>query len=128
MPPWFREIPPLSLVENLLSAFSLKSLSDITIFTRDSIVLTQLEENLPLLEPYYVPCKAKEYIYGEITNERAIVILRQLLKAHNFILKSTEKVVNGKKQTWYQIQSSKLRRSSTPIPSSDTSSICIEFN
>jgi hypothetical protein len=62
-----------------------------------------VETWLPLVEPYYLPCKAERYLHGEITKTRLITILRHMLKANKIELRVQERMVNGHKTTLYQV-------------------------
>jgi hypothetical protein len=111
MPALFREKPAVDLVERFLHTFGLTSLGDATWFSKQQIKLSSFQELLPELEPYYLPCKAAEYIYGTLNPGRAITILRHLLRAHGAQLLSMEKSRGGEKAMWYQIQSSEIKSS-----------------
>ena len=89
MPPVFRKIPPLELVEQILKTVGLCSITDFSVFNKQQIQLEEFESLLPLLEPYYIPCKAEEYIHSPLTHHRAITIIIQLLKAHSLTLTHT---------------------------------------
>lgn len=55
-----------------------------------------------LLEPYYLPCKVKLYL--EHTNEiRWITILRHILGAHGYVIRTLETTRNKKKAIFYTI-------------------------
>lgn len=99
----FRKVPPLETVESVLRSLKLGGLSDKRWFSKEELSLDSLEEWLPLLEPYYLPCKAERYLRGEMTRSRLITVLRHLLKAHEIELKVQEKMVNGRKTTLYQV-------------------------
>lgn len=103
MAPVFREAPSLEIVEQLLKTVGLHGSDDSTWFTKQNISLDKFEECLPVLEPYYIPCKAKEYIHSPLTQIRAITIIRQVLKCYGLGLKAVEKSVKGQKTMWYQI-------------------------
>ena len=103
MAPVFREAPSLELVEQLLKAIGLQGTEDFTWFTKKNVNLDKFELCFPELEPYYIPCKAKEYIHSPLTQGRAITIIRQVLKCYGLGLKTAEKSVKGVKTTWYQI-------------------------
>ena len=103
MPPVFRERPPIELVELVLKTVGLQSISDANWFSKPQIRLKEFEELLPQLEPYYIPCKAKDYIHKTLNVNRAITILRQLLRCYSDNLTSMEKSRGGQKNTWYQI-------------------------
>jgi hypothetical protein len=99
----FRKAPPIDLLETILRLLKVSSLEEKHWFSKDDISLESLDEWLPLLEPYYLPCKAERYIGGEMTQARVITILRHILKTHQIPLNIQERVVNGKKTTLYQI-------------------------
>lgn len=99
----FRKVPPLEVVEQVLRSLKLTGLNDNRWFSKDDLPIDTLEEWLPSLEPYYLPCKAERYLSGQMTRARTITILRHILKAHNIELKVQERVVSGKKTTLYQV-------------------------
>lgn len=99
----FRKTPPLELVEQVLRCCKIHGLDDKRWFSKDDISLEAIDEWLPLLEPFYLPCKAERYLHGEMTQGKVITVLRHMFKAHNIELKTQERVVNGKKTTQYQV-------------------------
>ena len=103
MPQIFREIPPLDLVQHVCKAFTLNDLHDTSWFSKSSLTIQDLECILPQLEPYYIPCKAKEFLHPPLTQARGLTILRQLCKAHSISLTAAERTCAGVKGTWYQI-------------------------
>jgi hypothetical protein len=103
MPQIFRETPPLELVEKVCKAFNLVDLQDSSWFSKVSLNIQDLESILPQLEPYYIPCKAKEFLHPPLTQSRGLTILRQLCKAHSISLTAAERTCAGVKGTWYQI-------------------------
>ena len=58
-----------------------------------------MNEIMPEIEKYYIPCKSKKYL-TDINEKKCITILRQFLKIHNHTLNSKEKYVKGKKITF----------------------------
>lgn len=103
MPQVLRKVPPIELVEQLFQACSLVNLQDSKWFSKTSVNLLQVELLLPILEPYYIPCKAKEFLHQKLTPIRAITILRHLCKAHDIHLTAAERTCAGVKGTWYQL-------------------------
>ncbi len=99
----FRKAPPLEIVEQVLRSLKLGSLTDKRWFSKEELSLDTLEEWMPLLEPYYLPCKAERYLQREMTQSRIVTVLRHLLKANKIELKVQEKMVNGRKTTLYQV-------------------------
>jgi hypothetical protein len=109
MPKLFRQNPSLELIEELCKACGLHSIHDINWFSRQQIQLDVFENLLPELEPYYIPCKAHEYLYSPLTINRAITILRQVLRTQNLNLVSKEKTSGSEKVFLYQIQNTVLQ-------------------
>ena len=95
----FAYIPPVDLVTHVLKTLRI---DDMRWFSKDELSLETLEDWLPLVEPYYLPCKASRYL-DSITKNRIITVLRHLLKATDGELKYQERVINGKKITVYQV-------------------------
>lgn len=109
MPKVFRECPPQELLELLLkSTLNLQNLKDSTWFSKSSINIQSMNELFPLLEPYYMPCKARQFLYAPLTRARAITILRQLLTVCGYELTAQEKTCGGVKGMWYQIAIPKI--------------------
>jgi hypothetical protein len=104
MPAIFRVAPPLELLEKIVVPYGLQNIRDTSWFTKSTIRLSEIEQLLPELEPYYTPCKAKELLHESLTFQRAITILRQVLKTQNIDLVAKEQTCGGVKGTWYQIQ------------------------
>lgn len=98
MPPVFREIPPLELVERFLMAYSLRGFNDSTWFTKKTCNLACIEELLPEILPYYTPCM----VDTSISMKNSFKILRHLLRAHAYDIRYIEKSCRGK-ELWYQL-------------------------
>jgi hypothetical protein len=102
----FKISPDLKITEKLLSIFGINGLEDNHSFTKTNIcdlnTVSKLNEMNSELNKYYVPCKSKMYLL-KIDEKRAITILRQFLKIHNYTLMSKEKYVQGKKNLFYQV-------------------------
>jgi hypothetical protein len=107
MPKLFRLTPPIEFVEQILQTCGLYSIHDTSWFHKPQLQLEQFEQLLPELEPYYIPCKAQEYLHTSLTQSRAITILRQVLRVHNVTIVSKEKTCGSEKQIWYQLQHTK---------------------
>jgi hypothetical protein len=102
----FRSSPLKELVEASLQTMHLTGLTDSTWFSKSCINLKALEELLPQLEPYYIPCKAKEYLHNPLTPARGLLIIRQLLDTQEITLRKKERSCINVKEVWYQIQKS----------------------
>lgn len=102
----FREIPPRDFVETILKSCGLSGFSDLRWFIPTELHLETQEEWLPMLEPYYLPCKAKRFFEerGDLDGQRLITVFRHVLEPHDYRLKVEERLYRGKKQSLYQIQ------------------------
>jgi len=98
----FRETPPFDIVMTTLRALGFNGIADTKIFSADEVRLDTLETWAPMLEPYYLPCKAKRY-FSTLDSRRIITLLRHMLPAHGFKLQTYERQHQGKKRTVYQI-------------------------
>jgi hypothetical protein len=103
MPQIFRSRPPLELLEEVVKTFGLTGLQDTNWFSKSALHLQNLEALFPLLEPYYIPCKAKEFLHPTLTQARGITILKQLCKANSIHITAAERTCAGVKGMWYQI-------------------------
>jgi hypothetical protein len=103
MPKVFRKTPPVDLIERILVTLGIKGIQDTTWFSKSCIHLTEFEELLPEIEPYYIPCKAKEYIHIDMSSSKVITIIRHLLASQGTKLDYQEKTTNGVKNIWYRI-------------------------
>ena len=102
----FRKKPTLELVNDILVSLKFIGLNDARLFTKTDIAVDIFEEFLPELEPYYLPCKAKLFLQG-FDDNKAITVLRHLLRAHGYKLRTYEKINQGVKQTFYQFEKEK---------------------
>jgi hypothetical protein len=98
----FRKNPPKEFVNEILVHLKLQGLSDRRWFTRDELHMDSIDEWLPLLEPYYIPCKAKRFL-TDVDSSRIITVLRHILHPLGYDLKTQEKMYKMQKVTMYQI-------------------------
>lgn len=103
----FRKNPPKEFVNDVLCYLKLQGLSDRRWFTRDELFLESIVEWLPLLEPYYIPCKAKRFL-ADVDTSRLITILRHMLHPLGYDLKTQEKMYKMQKVTMYQIYTGEM--------------------
>jgi hypothetical protein len=97
----FREIPPWTIVSEVLSILKLSTDPPFT-FHKSSIDLSRSPEAVDLLVSYYLPCKAKQFL--EFTDEkRWITILRHILTPHGYIIQSHETTRDKKKAILYTV-------------------------
>jgi len=99
----FRERVSSEDVEHVLRILQFSGLSDSRVFSARDIHVDNFDEALLYLESLYIPCKAKKYLYGEMTPHRILTVLRQLLRAVGYTIQSHEKTSNGVKEMMYQI-------------------------
>jgi len=100
----FRSLPPRDLVETILRSSGLLGLHDLRWFSKDELKTVEQEEWLPILYPYYLPCKAKRFLHDALDNSRLITILRHVLRPHGYDLSVQERLYRDQKQSLYQIQ------------------------
>ncbi len=98
----FRKVPPIEIVDQMLRSLKIGSLTEKRWFSKEELTLETLDEWMPMVEPFYLPCKAERYLQGEMTTSRIITVLRHMLKAHKIELKVQERMVNGHKTTLYR--------------------------
>jgi hypothetical protein len=98
----FSEIPPWNVVLQVLALLELPTTFPI-ILQRQDISLENSDEIASILEPYYKPCKAKQFLtYTD--QHRFITILRHILKPYNIQIESKETTRQKKKATIYTIK------------------------
>jgi hypothetical protein len=101
----FSEIPPRNIVNEVLQSLKFESIDDTRVFILKDLMPTAFKSSLQLIESYYIPCKAKKYLYNEMTPVRILTVVRQLLRSQNYTLRAQEKTTNGIRGMHYQIQS-----------------------
>ena len=98
----FRQIPPISLVEDVLDMLGLSKHPPFT-FQRNEISLEQSIDAVSLLEPYYIPSKAKQFL-SHTDEKRWITVLRHVLENHGWSIIGKETTRNKKKTILYSVQ------------------------
>ncbi len=94
----FSSIPSLQVVEEWLQKLKIRQG---IIFTENNFSWDIFNEVLIEVEPYYYPCKARQYLYKNHSISSAINVLRQLVKPHGLNIKTHERVMNKKKYYEY---------------------------
>jgi len=97
----FREIPPWIVVSDVLTMLKLSTEPPFT-FQKTAIELSRSPDAVDLLVPYYLPCKANQFL--EFTDEkRWITILRHILTPHGYVIQSHETTRDKKKVILYTV-------------------------
>lgn len=103
----FRAVPSKEVVEDILRELGFSAgLKDLRWFSAEELTLETQETWLPILEPYYLPCKARRFFEGkgELDGVRTVTLIKHILSCHDYYLKVQERLYKEKKQTLYQIQ------------------------
>ena len=102
----FTKNPSEEIMDKILECFDISSLDDTVIFTRKDLVekdtLNKIMEIRENIEVYYLPCKAKKYLYN-LNEKKLITILRQFVRIFGYFIFSKEKYIQGEKYITYQI-------------------------
>jgi hypothetical protein len=98
----FRQIPPWTLIEDVLSLLGLSRYPPYT-FQRNEISLDQSIDAVALIEPYYIPSKAKQFL-SHTDEKRWVTVLRHLLEHHGWSVISKETTRDRKKTIVYSVQ------------------------
>ena len=99
----FRKEPDRQAVEHFLREMGFLGFHDLRWFSKGEIRQDTLAEWLPVLESYYIPCKAKRFIHNW-TENTLLTILRHILHLYNYTLQKEERLYKGEKTMLYQIQ------------------------
>lgn len=99
----FRREPSKEFIGYILREMGLLGFHDLRWFSRDEIKLDRLEDWLPEIESYYLPCKAERFIHTW-SDKSIITILRHMLHLHGYTLEKEERLYKNVKQMLYQIQ------------------------
>jgi hypothetical protein len=99
----FREHVSIEVVSDILKILKFDGVNDNRLFSAKNIDVSLFDMAVLILEPYYIPCKAKKYLYGDMTSHRILTVLRQILKPVGFTIHGQEKTIGRKKEMVYQI-------------------------
>ena len=124
----FRQTPDLDFLIKLLNCFGLENLEDNTEFTKDNLVkrntIDKINNLLPELVIYYLPCKYN-YFLKDLTINKSITILKQILRLFDYQLKKREHVINKIKIIYYFL---KKNIGSNILIENNTSKCLVKFN
>jgi len=89
-------------VEEILIYLQFLGLHDKKVFTKKDLSKERFEEIVTWIEPYYIACKAKCFLY-DLDESKQITILRHILRSIGYDLLVQVKLINSVKVTTYQI-------------------------
>ena len=102
----FKINPDAIIMNSLLNSFGLSGLTDTRFFTRKNMLenstIKIIENMIPTLISYYLPCKAKIYLIA-LNEKKCITILRQFLKFFHYKCIGIEKSIDGTKTMTYRL-------------------------
>tara|TARA_B100000497_G_C7635426_1_gene381956 strand:- start:209 stop:598 length:390 start_codon:yes stop_codon:yes gene_type:complete len=103
----FQEVPNEDFLVVFLNCYGITSLNDNKEFTKSDLndlsIINKIEDLIPELVLYYLACKYKMFLTN-ITLNKCITILRQILRLYGYHLKKREHVHNKKKSIYYRIE------------------------
>lgn len=104
----FKIKPTIKIVQQICLLFNIDiyNLDKKHSFTKKELIDDKFEKYfdtiITLLDIYYLTCKKKIYL-DNITIQKSITLLRQILKLYNYSLKSHEHYNNSKKYIIYSV-------------------------
>ena len=100
----FRKKPDIEFLIKLLNCFGLQNIEDKTEFTKDNLIkintVNKINNLLPELINYYLPCKYNFFLKN-LTINKCITILKQILRLFDYQLKKREHVISKIKIIYY---------------------------
>ena len=109
---FIKDIPPFTLVNNIINGILNKELNDNIYYEFSKKILKNknaLQKIIPYIEElkkYYLKCKHEKYL-NNLNEKKIITLFRQILKPYDYSLKSYEKYENGQKYLLYIIEKKK---------------------
>ena len=124
----FTETPDLDFLNKFLNLYGINNLEDSVEFSKyeliDLNIVNKIEDLIPELVIYYLPCKYKMFLTN-ISVNKCLTILRQIIRLYNYELKKREHVQNKKKSIYYHLN----KINNTNIKINNNKSKCIlSFN
>ena len=103
----FRRKPTIKLIQKLVKCFGFKNINDKKNISKKDFnrfkVISKINNIVPELRKYYIPCKAKIYL-KKINNNTVMTILRQYLRIYKYCVISKEKYYKGEKFIIYSLK------------------------
>lgn len=104
----FRKRVDVDTLQIVMECFGLHGLGDKKSFSKSDLMeigtVERIRALIPVLEEFYMPCKSKVYLEN-LTEKRAITILKQILRIHGYFLASSERNFNNQKVIFYRLMS-----------------------
>ncbi len=102
----FTRVIDLQVVNNLVRCLGLSDINDQRTFTRYDLrrvnAVARVQDMVPVLQTFYIPCKARLYL-TEITEKKVITVVKQVLRLHGYCVIAKEKNVGTRKVIMYRI-------------------------
>jgi hypothetical protein len=125
----FTEKPPKELILKVLKLIGFNNFDDrVELSILDLInngTKQKMVEILPILQDYYIPCKADIYLKN-LTEKRCVTICRQLLKTIDYTFITREKYIKTRKYTMYKIISKDSKKTIDILKGNAT--LVVKFN
>ena len=103
----FRTKPDEELLKKILRCFNINDINDDKEFTKPYLIYYNtpflLEQLIPELVCIYLPCKYEQFL-GQLTINRCITILRQILKLFDYKLNKREIIRDKTKIIFYCVK------------------------
>ncbi len=96
-----REIPLREKVSEWLLLLKINGFNDNHTFTEESFCWSGFDQLLIECEPFYYPCKAAKFLHGPMTMNRAMTILRQIVRPFGYTFRTRERLAHSKKYNEY---------------------------
>lgn len=102
-----KEQPTKEFLNQFVKIYGLVDINDAKKFSRNTLLrlntLDKITDFMPDLLKYYLPCKVEQYL-TDLTEKKAITILRQLVREQGYKVISQEKYVDSKKILLYSLE------------------------
>ena len=97
----FQQVPDEDFLLKFLNCYGIKDLNDNKEFTKTDLndlnIINKIEDLIPELVLYYLPCKYQMFLTN-ITLNKCITILRQILRLYDHHLKKEKMFIIKKNQ------------------------------
>ncbi len=102
----FTRVVDIDILNNLVRCLGLSDVDDPRTFTRYDLrrvnAVARVTEMVPVLQTFYIPCKARLYL-TDITEKKVVTIVKQVLRLHGYCILAKEKNVGTRKVIMYRV-------------------------